>query len=180
MMQRIAWARMKPYLGWLVALCCWFASVNGAFAATLPGAIATIHTYPEVGTQVMYRSLQALRDASDQSWQTVFYKRVKDGMVQSIHLRLVGFPGVTELVHPRSLQFSDRNGHTWEAPDIFAESNLDPNLATNVGEYDVIPVVQAFETGRSLWLQVSVTGGETVEIPVPPFAVREWQQVLDR
>lgn len=171
---------IKTYLAVLLCFCCWLSTAMGALALPLPGAIASIHTYPEAGTQVMYRSLQALRDVSDQSWQTVFYKRVKDGAVQAIHLRLVGFPGATELVHPRSLQFSDRHGHIWEAPDIFAESNLDPNLATNVGEYDVMPVVQAFESGRSLWLKVSVTPDDTVEIPVPPFAVREWQQVLDR
>jgi len=43
-----------------------------------------------------------------------------------------------------------------------------------------MPVVQALEGGRSLWLTVAVDPEGAIEIPVPPFAVREWQQVLDR
>jgi len=95
--------------------------------------LASVHTYPDPTRQeTMYRSLQTFRDETNQAWQTVFYKRVKDGVVQSLHLRLVGFPGMVQVGHGRSLRLSDRNGRTWEAPDVFAESNLDPDLATNV------------------------------------------------
>lgn len=145
----------------------------------MPGAIASIHTYPDKGQQVMYRSLQTLRDERGQAWQTVFYKRVKDGVVGSLHLRLVGFPGVTELVHPRSLHIINGTGKAWDAPDVFAASNLKPELGSHVGEYDLKPVIDVLGTQRPLWLEIPLAEATTT-IPVPPFAVREWQQILDR
>jgi len=142
----------------------------------MSGAIASVHTYPDKD-QVMYRSLQTLRDERGQAWQTVFYKRVKDGMVGEVHLRLVGFPGVTELRHPRSLHITDGTGKAWDAPDVFAASRLKPELGNHVGEYDLKPVIDVLGTQRPLWLEISLAE-ETTEIPVPPFAMREWQQVL--
>lgn len=142
------------------------------------GAIAAIHTYPD-NEQVMYRSLQTLRDEQGQAWQAVFYKRVKDGVVESLHLRLVGFPGATELVHPHALHITDGQGNAWDAPDVFAASRLKPELSPNVGEYDFKPIIDVLDTQRPLWLDVPLAN-TTAEIPVPPFAMREWQQIFAR
>jgi hypothetical protein len=38
--------------------------------------LASVHTYSEGSNGVMYRSLQTLRDRSNQTWQVVLYKRV--------------------------------------------------------------------------------------------------------
>jgi hypothetical protein len=69
-------------------------------------AFASVHTYPESPTQVMYRSLQTLRDETDKAWQTVLYKRLKSSQVDSVHLRLVGFPGTTELAGTAPLRIA--------------------------------------------------------------------------
>ena len=72
--------------------------------------LASVHTYPESSTQVMYRSQQSLRDLQDQAWQAVLFKRMEHGVVDSLHLRLVGFPGQVELTHPEALRITTGDG----------------------------------------------------------------------
>jgi hypothetical protein len=52
-----------------------------------PIAQASIHYYPAGSDQVMYRSLQTLRDERERAWQLVLFNRLKAGLTQSIHLR---------------------------------------------------------------------------------------------
>lgn len=60
-------------------------------------AHASIHKYPESSTKVMYRSQQSLRDNLDGAWQAVLFKRLNSGHLESVHLRLVGFPGIRRI-----------------------------------------------------------------------------------
>ncbi|MGG6297290.1 DUF3122 domain-containing protein [Leptolyngbya sp. AN02str] len=157
--------------------------VLGAIALTAvpTTAWASIHRYPEAEGRVMFRSLQTLRDETGRAWQTVLFKRVEQGMVQSVSLRLVGFPGEPLLAHPRSLSVGN-GSTTWQAPDRFEVSHLDPALADTVGEYDVWPILTELSSNAPLTLnlpiQSSVQSG-SVQLVVPPFAVREWRQLLD-
>lgn len=138
-------------------------------------AMASVHTYPEAPGQVMYRSLQSLRDASDNAWQAILFKRIKLGQVESLHLRLVGFPGVTELAHPNPLQITGGTGEAWTAVDVFAESSL----PANVGEYDLLEVMTELDKNTPLRLSLPLKGERVVDLLVPPFAVREWRRVFD-
>ncbi len=52
--------------------------------------LASIYTYPESSTQIMYRSQQSLRDLSDRAWPAILFKRIKSGKLERLHLRLVG------------------------------------------------------------------------------------------
>ncbi|GET39480.1 DUF3122 domain-containing protein [Microseira wollei] len=120
---------IKSFKNWRfwVIIPCFLALILGNPIPTL----ASIHGYPESPTQTMYRSVQSFRDASHKAWQVVVYKRVKSGMVDSIHLRLVGFPGMVELSHPKNLQITAGTGEVWQAKDAFDELSL----PANVGEY---------------------------------------------
>lgn len=138
-------------------------------------AIASVHTYPEASGQVMYRSLQSLRDRSDNAWQAVLFKRLKLGQLDCLHLRLVGFPGFTELAHPKPLQITTGTGQVWTAADVFAESSL----PANVGEYDLLQVMAQLDKDTPLRLSLPLEGERVVELVVPPFAVREWRRVFD-
>lgn len=156
---------------------------NGAGAIAQPPVFANLHTYPDpkVPQQVIHRSLQTLRDESGQAWQTVFYKQVKNNQVNTLHLRLVGFPGISHLVHPAPLRLRDGQGNQWEASDVFDQTPLKTELAVHVGEYDLRPIaLEALDTKRPLWLEVLQQDEDTAIIPVPPFAVQEWQQLLDQ
>ncbi len=133
-----------------------------------------VHTYPESSTQVMYRSQQSLRDAQDQAWQAVLFKRTKQDVVDSLHLRLVGFPGRVELNHPKALRMTTGDGEVFIAPDVSDEA---PELV-NVGEYDFLEVMSRLEQDPPLRLSLPLRGGRVVDLLVPPFVVREWHQLL--
>lgn len=136
-------------------------------------AIASTHTYPEGGAQVMYRSQQSLRDTRDRAWQAVLYKRVKSDRVDSVHLRLVGFPGVTEVSRSEPLRIAAGTGQAWTAPDVPLPSSFPPN----VGEYDFFEVIAQL-TDAPLRLSLPLKGDRPAEIVVPPFVAREWRQVF--
>lgn len=135
---------------------------------------ASIHAYPESPTQTMYRSVQSFRDSSHQAWQVVLYKRVKLGLVDSIHLRLVGFPGIVELSHPKNLQITAGTGEVWQAKDTFDELSL----PANVGEYDLLEFMKELDYKTSLRLNFPLKNNQVVELSIPPFAVEEWRKLV--
>jgi hypothetical protein len=144
-----------------------------------PPAAALIHPYPEGTGQVMVRSLQTLRDESDHAWQTVLFKRVRDGQVVDFRLRLVGYPGAAYLAHARPLSISTGRGESWTAPDAFDTSRLNDDLASNVGEYDFRDTMLRLQTDTPLRLALPLEDGRSLELTIPPFAIREWRQLLD-
>lgn len=154
----------------LALLCLW----GCVSLAGHKGAIAAVHTYPESSVQVMHRSQQSLRDAQDQAWQAVLFKRTKQGEIDSLHLRLVGFPGRAELRHPQALRMTTGNGEVFTAPDV---SDQAPELV-NVGEYDFLEVMTLLEQDPPMRLSLPLRSGHEVDLLVPPFVVREWHQVF--
>lgn len=137
-------------------------------------ALASIHRYPETENQVMYRSKQSLRDRQDLSWQVVLFKRIKFGQVNQIHLRLVGFPDLTEFAHREPLRLTTATGESWQAEDV-----VDLSLPKNVGEYDLFKIVQQIEKDIPLELSLPLVDNRTVELPVPPYIVKEWRKLLE-
>ncbi|HEY9622144.1 MAG TPA: DUF3122 domain-containing protein [Crinalium sp.] len=139
-------------------------------------ALASIHPYPEGDEQVMWRSLQTLRDTSDRAWQTVLYKRVRRGEVTDLHLRLVGFPNAVDLVHPQPLSIRSGMGNEWAVPDV---SDTAP-MAPHIGEYDLKDFWHHLNSDTALRLTLTQRDGTAIALPIPPFAVREWRQLVDR
>jgi len=136
-------------------------------------AIASVHTYPEGAGKVMVRSLQTLRDRQDQAWQLAFFKQVKGGMTESVHLRLVGFPGGGEFQHPAPLRLASSD-HGWTAVDVVTAESSFP---ANVGEYDVMEVMNQLGNRSLLQIVLPLQTGD-VELVVPPFVVKEWRQLM--
>ena len=136
--------------------------------------LASVHTYPEGSDGMMYRSLQTLRDRSNQAWQVVLYKQVQGGLTQSLHLRLVGFPGGAALEHPHPLKSTPGTERIWLAPETPPVTDT-----SNVAEYDLLEVMRELNSTTPLRLTVPVQG-QPIELPVPPFAVEEWRQVAQK
>lgn len=159
---------VSRYLHRLVAL------VLAIFVFLVPAqpALASVHRYDEGVDQVMYRSQQSLRDGKDQAWQAVLFKRRKSGLVETLHLRLVGFPGVVEVDHDRPLRMIASTDHWQVEPANVA-------LPANVGEFDLMPQVSHLDSDSPLRLMVPVKGG-VAELVAPPFVVREWRSVVER
>ncbi len=133
--------------------------------------LASVHTYPEPNG-VLYRSLSTLQDSRDRAWQGVLFKRFKNGRLEEIHLRLVGFPELVVLEHPRSLEIETRIGQLLIAEDV-TPSNL-PNH--NVGEYDLQPVLAQLDTNTSFQLIVPLRSGREM-LKLSKETIQEWWRV---
>ncbi|MBW4582947.1 MAG: DUF3122 domain-containing protein [Tildeniella nuda ZEHNDER 1965/U140] len=154
--------RLLSFIGTVLAL---------FLALGMPDGLASVHTYPEGNDRVMYRSLQTLRDRTDQAWQVVFYKRMQGGQTESIHLRLVGFPGGSALEHPHPLKITTGTERVWLAAETAPVTN-----AVNVAEYDLFEVMRQLNSTTPLRLTLPLEG-TAIELPIPPFVVEEWRQV---
>jgi Protein of unknown function (DUF3122) len=141
----------------------------------LQPALASIHKYPESATQTMYRSQQSLRDDRDRAWQLILFKRLKFGQLDSVHLRLVGFPGKTEVARAQPLKIAARTKDVWTANNLVEQLEL----PANVGEYDLLKVMTELDADLPLQLELSLQQSQVAKLLVPPFVVREWRSLMD-
>lgn len=143
-------------------------------------AQASIHTYPEPERQTtMYRSRLSLRDDQELAWQTILFKRVKDGQVIELNLRLISFPGQLTLSHPQTLVVEQGGNQTWELPD---ETLLDPQLqavSSSLAQYDAKPLLMSLERPAPMTLKVTLESQEQRVLVVPPYVVKEWLQLQE-
>lgn len=157
--------RLLSFIGIVLAL---------FLALGVPSGLASVHTYPEGNDRVMYRSLQTLRDRTDQAWQVVLYKRMQGGQTESIHLRLVGFPGGSALEHPHSLKITTGTERVLMAAETAPVTNT-----ANIAEYDLFEVMRQLNSTTPLRLTLPLEG-TAIELPIPPFVVEEWRQVAQK
>lgn len=144
--------------------------------AALPKvAEASIHTYYERPGQVTVRSRQSLRDFSDRAWQAIAFKRTQGDSLQGLYLRLVGFPGAVQVDRQQPITLTAPTGQ-----QLQLDWSVDPQtqaLPTNVGQYDVQPLLGNLDNPLPLELQVPLANGEMAEFAIAPFIVQEWLQV---
>lgn len=142
-------------------------------------AQASIHTYPETEQITMYRSRLSLRDDQELAWQTILFKRVKDGQVIDFNLRLISFPGQLELSHPQPLWVQQDSRTSWELVD---ETLLDPQLEwsqSSLAQYDAKPLFLNLERPTPLNMTIALNDEDRRELLVPPYVVKEWLQLQD-
>lgn len=154
----------------VLALLIWVFSTNFAVMPTCAIGIASVHTYSDANS-VLYRSLSKLQDDSDRAWQLVFYKRYPVGQTDSIHLRLVGFPGLVTLNHDQPLEV-EANRSLFPAEDVTPK---DFSIA-HVGEYDFKPVLNHLDTDTKLTLILHLNTGEA-RLKIPSETALEWWRV---
>ena len=163
---------IKAGRGVIRAIGCWVILFWAVLVVGCPAALASIHHYPEGTDRVMVRSLQTLRDRSDRAWQLVMFNRLTAGKSKSLHLRLVGFPGVIELTHPHPLLITTGTEQVLSAADRLTGTEFAPN----VGEYDLRDVMAQLDSNTPLRLALPIAP-QPVELLVPPFVVQEWRQI---
>lgn len=140
-------------------------------------ATALIRQQEEAPGEMLFQARHTLRDETGESWQVVFFKRVKFGEVSDINLRLAGFPGRVEFSHPQPLILIRNDGKVLEARDRFSEKSPAPNI----GEYSIKEIVSELPTNSSLSLSLPLVGDRPrVKINIPLPVVLEWQEVVSR
>ncbi len=147
---------------------------QGSF--TVNSANALIREIEEAPTQIVYQAKHTLRDDKGKSWQVVFYKRFTSGEVNTINLRLVGFPGRVEFSHPQPLKISYSQNKISLARDNFAEKAPAPN----VGEYQFPEVLLDLKTNSAVFLSLPLKTNQPARIKIPLPVLLEWQEVINR
>lgn len=140
---------------------------------TYQSAIALTTKIEAVPEEILYSSQTKLDDSSGKVWQVVLFKQVYPGQKANINLRLVGFPGSEELIHPQPLRITSNTGQNWNAPDIF----LDEAPAPTIGQYDFNEILPQLPT-EPLNLAIPLPGGKYVKISVPINVVKEWKLLI--
>ncbi|PAX52476.1 DUF3122 domain-containing protein [Brunnivagina elsteri] len=158
-------------LGMLV----WTLTINMAIAPVR----ATIRQLEEAPGQMVYQSRQTLKDQHGNIWQAIAFKRVSPNGKSSFELRLVGFPGVVEIDRSKPLLLADSMGKTLAANDnssiIFTDLSAPDS---NVGEYDIQPLLPQLQPEIPLSLTLPIVGGETINLSVPASFVQDWQTLF--
>jgi hypothetical protein len=159
---------IKKFLKLILGMILMFAMQEPAFA--------NIHTYPDGLDQIMYRSQQSFRDSMNRAWQLVLYKRLKNGTLENVRLRLVGFPGSVEFTHPTPLNITTGTGESWQVQDVWNPSLL----PLNVGEYDASNLMNQLDSNSPLRIDLPLNKQPLVELVIPPFAVQEWRDLISQ
>ncbi len=139
-------------------------------------AVAAVSQMEEAPGQILVRSRHTLGDETGKSWQVVLFKRVKAGEVESLNLRLVGFPGVAELTHPQPLQITAANGQVFTAADRF----LAGAPAANVGEWSLFEILPQLPKNSPVRLSLPLGQNQSLKMRVPLPVVLEWQDIATR
>ncbi|MDP5018512.1 DUF3122 domain-containing protein [Anabaena sp. UHCC 0187] len=145
----------------------------GLINLTSGKAFAAITQLGNPPGEVIYRSQVKLDDQSGKVWQVVLFKQVNSGQSSNINLRLVGFPGSAELIHPQPLRITTNTGKNWQADDIF----VDEAPAPTIGQYDFTEILPQLPL-ESLTLSMSLPGKNFINISVPTHVVKEWQSLI--
>jgi len=170
--QRSLYQNILQTVLWLLLLGIWTIIIFLSIGTFTSQPVLAIVNQIEAPGEILYRSQQRLTDSSGNSWQVILFKQVQSGQAALINLRLVGFPGVTELVHPQSLRITTPTGDTLTANDVF----LDEAPAPTIAQYDFKDILPNLPI-ESLKLSLPLVGDRFINISVPRFIVQEWQEV---
>ncbi|MEY3869330.1 MAG: hypothetical protein RLZZ338_3221 [Cyanobacteriota bacterium] len=138
-------------------------------------AYAVISSQKEDGMTMLYQSRQSLGDSGGNPWQVVFFKRVKSGKSPVFNLRLVGFPGVGEFVHPSNLKMMTISGELFEFKDLFSGESPSPN----VGQYEINLPLSQIQNNDSIILYLPLKNAANISLTISPTVVQEWKKVQD-
>jgi len=151
----------------------------GLGISTTPDTVAVIRQLEEAPGQIVYQSRQTLNDQHGNSWQAIAFKRVSPNNKTSFELRLVGFPGVVEIDRSQPLLLTNSMGEKLTAADnssiIFTDLSAPES---NVGEYDLQPLLPQLQPELPLGLTLPTIDGEAIQLSVPPSFVQEWQTLF--
>ncbi|XGV97955.1 MAG: DUF3122 domain-containing protein [Leptolyngbya sp. BL-A-14] len=173
--------RLRTFFSWLLLLgALVLAALLGLGMLNPPSATAAIRQLEEAPGQIVYQSRQTLKDQHGNGWQAIAFKRIRPNGQTSFELRLVGFPGVVEIDRFQPLTLTNSLGKTFTATDvsstIFTETT---QPESNVGQYDLQPLLPQLQMGIPLKLTLPTIGSEAVSLSISPLLVEEWQTVAN-
>ena len=134
-------------------------------------AAAILRQHQESPGVMRYHAQTSLKDRQGMTWQLVLFREYQFDLVSKYHLRLVGFPGTVEFIHPQPLEIITSKGQVFDATDIFATSSP----AVNVGEFDVTDILPVLPKKGALKLSIALQGDRSLSLKIPESILIEWQ-----
>ena len=156
--------RLVLLVSFLIVLC--FSSSMTCLPAA--AVLRQHHESPEI---LRYHAHSSLQDKQGMTWQVVLFPEYQSDIVQKYHLRLVGFPGIAEFIHPQPLEIITSQGQTLNAADLMAVSPLAPN----VGEFDLTNILPLLPDKGSLKLSTILDEDRALSLKIPESILIEWQ-----
>lgn len=138
-------------------------------------AWADLRLHQDAPGVMRYHSQQSLRDASGNALQVVLFKQITPGKPTEFHLRLVGFPGIIEFLHPQRLEVITTSGQILTAADVYASGSP----AANVGEYNFTEILAKLSAKDAPTLAVQLKGDRVLDLKIPKSLAQEWQLLGD-
>ncbi|MGV2826947.1 DUF3122 domain-containing protein [Myxosarcina sp. GI1(2024)] len=132
-------------------------------------ATAVLRQHHETPGVLRYHARDSIQDKRGNAWQVVLFPDKQSET--KYYLRLVGFPGMVEFVHPRSLEIITSEGKVLTATDAYATSAPAPN----VGQYDVTEIISQFPERGSLKLAITLKGDRDLSLKITQPLLTEWQ-----
>ena len=157
--------RLMVLMGLFVLLCC------SSSMICLPAA-AVLRQHHESPGVLRYHAHSSLKDKQGMTWQVVVFPEPQSSnLVTNYHLRLVGFPGMAEFIHPQPLEIITVQGQVLNAADLIGGSSPAPN----VGEFDLTKVLPLLPEKGSLKLSTILRGDRNLSLKIPESILIEWQ-----
>ncbi len=151
-------------IGLLVFLC--IVSITVCFPAT-----AVLRQHHESSGILRYHVQNSFPDQQGMTWQVILFPEEQSKIVTKYHLRLVGFPGIAEFIHPQSLEIITASGQVLHAPDLIAVSPPAPNL----GEFDMTDIFPLLPEKGSWQISAMLRGNQVLSLKIPESTLIEWQ-----
>jgi hypothetical protein len=161
----------------LVWVCSLWLGIGLILAAPAPATATLLYT-ADAADAVVVQSRRTLRDQTRQSWQVIAFQAVRppsDPFPPIVSLRLIGFPGQTQVDHLIPANLTDETGRGWQLID--RTDRIIGSPPPSVAEYDLSPVLSDLPLDRRLQLAVPTLQSAPVVLGIPPALVREWQTV---
>ena len=134
-------------------------------------ATAVLRQHHETPDVLRYHAQESLKDKQNNTWQVVLFPDNKTTKTTKYYLRLVGFPGIVEFIHPQPLEILTSEGKILTATDVYATSAP----ASNVGQYDLTEIIAQFTQKGSLKLSVPLKNNYDLSIIITKPILTEWQ-----
>ncbi|MDJ0536829.1 MAG: DUF3122 domain-containing protein [Xenococcaceae cyanobacterium MO_207.B15] len=137
-------------------------------------AIAVLREHHQAPGILSYHAQYSIQDQQKRAWQVIVFPEDINQQNTNYYVRLVGFPGLADFIHPSSLEIITSEGNILIAPDVFAESAP----AANVGQYDLTEIFSQLPTKGSVKLIFSLAKDalsyQDIALNIPSSILTEW------
>ena len=158
-------------INWLILLVCFSIFLCFGSIVICSPATAVLRQHHENSGVLHYHAHSSLPDRQGMTWQVILFPEYQADIITKYHLRLVGFPGIAEFIHPQPLEIITAKGEIFNAADL----NTVSSPAPNVGEFDLTDILPILPEKGSLKLSTILQNNGDLSLKIPESILIEWK-----